>query len=53
MNWLTDRIKEPSTHAALSALLACAAYVLPQYSPLIVALASAFGFGGVVMSERK
>lgn len=53
MRYVTDRLREPSTHAALCALVASAAYVWPQYSAAILGVSGLFGLGGVAISERK
>lgn len=51
--WILERLKEPSTHAGISALLAAAASFLPQYAVIIWTVAGIFGFGAVIISEKS
>lgn len=46
------RIKEPSTHAGIAAILAALAPALPQYAPILQGLIALFGGVAVVMRER-
>lgn len=52
MKWLLDRLKEPSTHAAVCALITAAAALLPQYANYIVGVAGIFGFTAFVLPEQ-
>lgn len=44
MQWLTDRLKEPSTHAALAAMAAASLPLFGQYSLVAAAVFGVLGF---------
>ena len=50
--WVIDRLKEPSTHAGISAILMALASFFPQYSTIIWTVAGIFGFAAVGVSEK-
>lgn len=51
--WLGDRLKEPSTHAALSTLFALGSVLLPAWAPVLQSLAGVLGLTAVVLPEGK
>lgn len=51
--WLLERLKEPSTHAGISALLMATASFFPQYSQMIWAIAGLFGFAAIGIAEKS
>lgn len=51
--WILERLKEPSSHAGISALLAAVTSFFPQYAAIIWTVAGIFGFGAVVISEKS
>ena len=53
MNWILDRIREPSTHAGLGIVVTAAAQLFPQYQMLILGIAGLFGVGSVVIAEHN
>lgn len=51
LSWLWARLNEPSTHAALAAVVAAAIPFIPMpFGPIAVAV---FGALGIVTSEKK
>ena len=53
MNYFIARLKEPSTHAGIAALIACVAAFLPQYAQYILGVAGVFGFTAAALPEQS
>jgi len=53
MDYIIARLKEPSTHAGIAALIAAAAAFLPQYAQYIMGVAGVFGLTAVAMPDQK
>lgn len=53
MQWIFSRIKEPSTHAGIAALLLAGSSFFPQYAGIIQTVAALFGFGAIGSSEKS
>lgn len=53
MQYVLERLKEPSTHAGIAMLIAAVAAFVPQYSQYIMGIAAVFGFGAVAVPEGK
>lgn len=53
MSWLVSRLREPSTHAGVAALLQVASTFVPQYKPVFDALTFLFGTIAVAAPEVK
>ena len=51
--WLIERLKEPSTHAGVAALILVIAGFFPQYKDVIMTIAGLFGFVAVAVPEQK
>lgn len=53
VNWLVLRAKEPSTHAAIAAVLTAVANFVPYpYSWIVLGVAGLFGGAGVVVKDK-
>ena len=51
INWLKNRLLEPSTHGAAAGLLGVLSAVFPQYAPILQGAAFAFGGLGIALPE--
>jgi hypothetical protein len=55
MDWILARLKEPSSHAGIAALLGglIVAFVPPQWQWMAQTVAGIFGFSAIVTKERS
>lgn len=53
MQWLIERIREPSSHAGFAALLQAAKFFFPAWGAVIDAATALFGALAVTLAERK
>lgn len=51
MNWLKNRLNEPSTHAGIAGLLLFAKGMFPNYSGVLDSLAALFASVAVVKAD--
>ena len=49
MNYILEKLKQPSTHAGIAALCGSLAIFLPQYAAIFAAIAAAFGGAAATM----
>lgn len=52
MNWLISRLAEHSTHNALASIFTGLAVLLPNYQPLLLAIAGALAGSAAIRPER-
>lgn len=53
MNWILARLGEPSTHAAIGALLGLIGLSTELTAPIIEIISAGFLIAAVVMKEKK